>query len=105
MKDRATSSKNDSQVTISSYISFWYLGSRSYDKPTTRKQKKLPHSKSSQNPDGSKIQTREWSSRKNMLFAEFGIRDDLKDEMYLAAILILLVVPFRISTERIISSP
>ncbi|TYK19639.1 hypothetical protein E5676_scaffold242G00260 [Cucumis melo var. makuwa] len=54
--DRSASSKNDSQVTIGSWISFWYLGSRSYDKPTTRKQKKVSRSKSTQNPDGSKIQ-------------------------------------------------
>ncbi|TYK02510.1 putative mitochondrial protein [Cucumis melo var. makuwa] len=86
-KDRATSSKNDSQVTISSWISFWYLGSRSYDKSTTRKQKKASRFKSTQNPDGSKIQAREWSSRENMLFAELGIRNDLKDETYLAAFL------------------
>uniref|UniRef100_A0A9I9E0H5 Aminotransferase-like plant mobile domain-containing protein n=1 Tax=Cucumis melo TaxID=3656 RepID=A0A9I9E0H5_CUCME len=81
------SSKNDSQVTIGSWISFWYLGSRSYDKPTTRKQKKASHSKSTQNPDGSKIQAHEWSSRESMLFAELGIKDDLKDETYLAAFL------------------
>uniref|UniRef100_A0A9I9E6H3 Mitochondrial protein n=1 Tax=Cucumis melo TaxID=3656 RepID=A0A9I9E6H3_CUCME len=31
----------------------------SYDKPTTRKQKKVSRSKSTQNPDGSKIQARE----------------------------------------------
>uniref|UniRef100_A0A9I9EI20 Aminotransferase-like plant mobile domain-containing protein n=1 Tax=Cucumis melo TaxID=3656 RepID=A0A9I9EI20_CUCME len=59
----------------------------SYDKPTTRKQKKASRSKSTQNPDGSKIQAREWSSRESMLFAELGIRDDLKDETYLAAFL------------------
>ncbi|TYK06377.1 hypothetical protein E5676_scaffold163G00690 [Cucumis melo var. makuwa] len=58
-----------------------------YDKPTTRKQKKEPRSKSTQNPDGSKIQAREWSSRESMLFAELAIRDDLKDETYLAAFL------------------
>uniref|UniRef100_A0A9I9DY42 Uncharacterized protein n=1 Tax=Cucumis melo TaxID=3656 RepID=A0A9I9DY42_CUCME len=86
-KDHTTSSKNDSQVTISSWISFWYLGSRSYDKPTTRKQKKASRSKSSQNPYGSKIQTCEWSFRENMLFAELGIRDDLKDGTYLVALL------------------
>ncbi|KAA0043323.1 hypothetical protein E6C27_scaffold110G002340 [Cucumis melo var. makuwa] len=85
--DRSASSKNDSQVTIGSWISFWYLGSRSYDKPTTRKQKKTSRSKSTQNPDGSKIQAREWSSRESMLFAELGIKDDLKDETYLAAFL------------------
>uniref|UniRef100_A0A9I9EFM6 Aminotransferase-like plant mobile domain-containing protein n=2 Tax=Cucumis melo TaxID=3656 RepID=A0A9I9EFM6_CUCME len=59
----------------------------SYDKPTTRKQKKASHSKSTQNLDGSKIQAREWSSRENMLFAELEIRNDIKDEMYLAAFL------------------
>uniref|UniRef100_A0A9I9EIB0 Aminotransferase-like plant mobile domain-containing protein n=1 Tax=Cucumis melo TaxID=3656 RepID=A0A9I9EIB0_CUCME len=85
--DRSASSKNDSQVTIGSWISFWYLGSRSYDKPTTRKQKKASRSKSTKNPDGSKIQVREWSSRESMLFAELGIKDDLKDETYLAAFL------------------
>ncbi|KAA0050333.1 hypothetical protein E6C27_scaffold88G00590 [Cucumis melo var. makuwa] len=85
--DRSASSKNDSQVTIGSWISFWYLGSRSYDKPTTRKQKKASRSKSTQNPDGSKIQAHEWSSRESMLFAELGVRDDLKDETYLAAFL------------------
>ncbi|KAA0057575.1 hypothetical protein E6C27_scaffold497G00470 [Cucumis melo var. makuwa] len=85
--DRSASSKNDSQVTIGSWISFWYLGSKSYDKPKTRKQKKASRSKSTQNPDGSKIQAREWSSRESMLFAELGIRDDLKDETYLAAFL------------------
>uniref|UniRef100_A0A9I9E2G3 Aminotransferase-like plant mobile domain-containing protein n=1 Tax=Cucumis melo TaxID=3656 RepID=A0A9I9E2G3_CUCME len=85
--DRSTSSKNDSQVTIGSWISFWYLGTRSYDKPTTRKQKNASRSKSTQNPDGSKIQAREWSSRESMLFAELGIKDDLKDETYLAAFL------------------
>ncbi|KAA0052363.1 hypothetical protein E6C27_scaffold207G002060 [Cucumis melo var. makuwa] len=85
--DRSASSKNDSQVTIGSWISFWYLGSKSYDKPTTRKQKKASRSKSTQNPNGSKIQAREWSSRESMLFAELGIRDDLKDETYLAAFL------------------
>ncbi|KAA0055865.1 uncharacterized protein E5676_scaffold943G00610 [Cucumis melo var. makuwa] len=70
----STSSKNDSQVTISSWISFWYLGSRSYNKPTTQKQKKASRSKSTQNPDGSKIQAREWSCRESMLFAELEIR-------------------------------
>ncbi|KAA0058006.1 uncharacterized protein E6C27_scaffold274G003110 [Cucumis melo var. makuwa] len=78
--DRSTSSKNDSQVTIGSWISFWYLGFKSYDKPTTRKQKKASRSKSTQNSDGSKIQAREWSSRESMLFVELGIMDDLKDE-------------------------
>ncbi|TYK06200.1 hypothetical protein E5676_scaffold287G00580 [Cucumis melo var. makuwa] len=85
--DRSTSSKNDSQVTIGSWISFWYLGSRSYDKPTTRKQKKVSRSKSTENPDDSKIQAREWSSRESMLFVELRIKDDLKDETYLAAFL------------------
>ncbi|KAA0055892.1 hypothetical protein E6C27_scaffold438G00100 [Cucumis melo var. makuwa] len=85
--DRSTSSKNDSQVTIGSWISFWYLGSRSYDKPTTRKKKKVSRSKSTQNSDGSKIQAREWSSRESMLFVELRIKDDLKDETYLAAFL------------------
>ena len=47
----------------------------------------VSRSKSTQNPDGSKIQAREWSSRENMLFVELGIRDDLKDETYLAAFL------------------
>ncbi|KAA0047546.1 hypothetical protein E6C27_scaffold2963G00230 [Cucumis melo var. makuwa] len=61
--DRSTSSKNDSQ------------------------QKKASRSKSTQNPDGLKIQAREWSSRESMLFAELGIKDDLKDETYLAAFL------------------
>ncbi|KAA0066963.1 putative mitochondrial protein [Cucumis melo var. makuwa] len=56
--DRLASSKNDFQVTIGSWISFWYHGSRSYDKPTTRKKKKASRSKSTQNPDGSKIQAR-----------------------------------------------
>ena len=74
-------------MTISSWISFWYLGSRSYDKPTTWKQKKASHSKSTQNPDGSKIQAHEWSSRESILFAELGIRYNLKDETYLAAFL------------------
>ena len=82
-----TSSKNNSQVTISSWISFWYLGSRSYDKPTTWKQKKVSRSKSTKNPDGSKIQAHDWSSKENMLFAELGIRNDLKDETYLVAFL------------------
>nr|ADN34118.1 hypothetical protein [Cucumis melo subsp. melo] len=59
----------------------------SYDKPTTRKQKKASRSKSTQNPGGSKIQAREWSSRESMLFAELRIKDDLKDETYLAAFL------------------
>ncbi|KAA0063074.1 uncharacterized protein E6C27_scaffold468G001920 [Cucumis melo var. makuwa] len=59
----------------------------SFPGPTTRKQKKASHSKSTQNPDGSKIQAREWSSRESMLFAELGIKDDLKDETYLAAFL------------------
>ncbi|KAA0025448.1 hypothetical protein E5676_scaffold68G00270 [Cucumis melo var. makuwa] len=54
--DRSASSKNDSQ------------------------QKKASRSKSTQNPDGSKIQAREWSSRESMLFAELEIRDDLKDQ-------------------------
>ncbi|TYK05702.1 putative mitochondrial protein [Cucumis melo var. makuwa] len=85
--DRSTSSKNDSQVTIGSWISFWYLGLRSYDKPTTRKQKKASRSKSTQNSDGWRIQAREWSPRESMLFTELGIRDDLKDEMYLVAFL------------------
>ncbi|TYK04516.1 putative mitochondrial protein [Cucumis melo var. makuwa] len=56
--DRSASSKNDSQVTIGSWISFWYLGSKSYDKPITRKQKKALRSKFTQNSDGSKIQAR-----------------------------------------------
>ncbi|KAA0059873.1 putative mitochondrial protein [Cucumis melo var. makuwa] len=85
--DHATSFKNDSQVTISNWVSFWYLGSRSYDKLTMQKQKKASHSKSTQNLDGSKIQAREWSSRESMLFAELGIRDDLKDETHLATFL------------------
>ncbi|KAA0053373.1 uncharacterized protein E6C27_scaffold428G00300 [Cucumis melo var. makuwa] len=55
--DRATSSKNDSQMTISSWISFWYLGLRSYDKSTTWKQKNASCFKSTKNPDGLKIQT------------------------------------------------
>uniref|UniRef100_A0A9I9E238 Aminotransferase-like plant mobile domain-containing protein n=1 Tax=Cucumis melo TaxID=3656 RepID=A0A9I9E238_CUCME len=82
-----TSSKNDSQVTISSWISFWYLGFKSYDKPTTRKQKKVSRSKSTQNPDGLKIQARDWASRENLLFTELGIKNDLKDETYLAVFL------------------
>ncbi|TYK16278.1 uncharacterized protein E5676_scaffold21G00470 [Cucumis melo var. makuwa] len=64
-----------------------YLFQAYYSIPTTRKQKKASHSKSTQNPDGSKIQAREWSSRESMLFAELGIKDDLKDETYLAAFL------------------
>ncbi|KAA0060431.1 hypothetical protein E5676_scaffold119G00140 [Cucumis melo var. makuwa] len=82
-----TSSKNDSRVTISSWILFWYLGSRSYDKPTTQKQNKVSRSKSTQNPDGLKIQAHDWSSRENLLFVELGIRNDLKDETYLVAFL------------------
>ena len=85
--DHKTSSKNDSQVTISSWISFWYLGSRSYDKSVVRKQKKASCSRFTQNPDGLKVQSREWSSRENMLFIELGIRDDMKDATYLAAFL------------------
>ncbi|KAA0046555.1 hypothetical protein E5676_scaffold403G00180 [Cucumis melo var. makuwa] len=61
--DRSASSKNDSQ------------------------QKEALRSKSTRNPDGSKIQAHEWSSRESMLFAELGIKDDLKDETYLAAFL------------------
>ncbi|KAA0057699.1 hypothetical protein E5676_scaffold970G00390 [Cucumis melo var. makuwa] len=64
-----------------------YLFQASYDKPTTQKQKKASRSKSTQNPDGSKIQAHEWSSKESMLFAELGIMDDLKDETYLAAFL------------------
>ncbi|KAA0034815.1 hypothetical protein E6C27_scaffold213G00490 [Cucumis melo var. makuwa] len=64
-----------------------YLFQAYYSIPTKRKQKKASRSKSTQNPDGSKIQAREWSSRESMLFAELGIKDDLKDETYLAAFL------------------
>ncbi|KAA0060611.1 hypothetical protein E6C27_scaffold22G004890 [Cucumis melo var. makuwa] len=64
-----------------------YLFQAYYSIPITRKQKKASRSKSTQNPDGSKIQAREWSSRESMLFAELGIKDDLKDETYLAAFL------------------
>ncbi|TYK18070.1 hypothetical protein E5676_scaffold306G004010 [Cucumis melo var. makuwa] len=64
-----------------------YLFQAYYSIPTTQKEKKAPRSKSTQNLDGSKIQAREWSSRESMLFAELGIKNDLKDETYLAAFL------------------
>ncbi|KAA0047860.1 hypothetical protein E6C27_scaffold133G001260 [Cucumis melo var. makuwa] len=86
-KDCTTSSKNDSQVTISYWISFWYLDSINYNKPTTHKQKKSSRSKSTQKLNGSKIQTCEWSSRENMLFAELVIKNNLKDETYLVVFL------------------
>uniref|UniRef100_A0A9I9E1P9 Uncharacterized protein n=1 Tax=Cucumis melo TaxID=3656 RepID=A0A9I9E1P9_CUCME len=56
--------------------------------------KKVSRSKSTQNPDGSKIKARDWSCRENMLFAELGIRNDLKDETYLVAFLSCLLCLF-----------
>ncbi|KAA0060402.1 uncharacterized protein E5676_scaffold318G001520 [Cucumis melo var. makuwa] len=41
------------------FQAYYSIVCTSYDKPTTRKQKKASRSKSTQNPDGSKIQARE----------------------------------------------
>lgn len=78
--DRGTSSKSDSQVTINSWISFWFLGARKYDKPRARKSKKASRSRSTHNPTGVGIKFREWSSRENMLFTKLGIRENLRDQ-------------------------
>ena len=76
--------RGPSQVSINTWIRFWFKGATKYDfnKPRARKSKSITCPRSTHNPDGNLDESRERTAANEAVFDDLGISSAFRDKTY-----------------------
>ncbi|KAH0650315.1 hypothetical protein KY284_030227 [Solanum tuberosum] len=75
------------EVSLSKWISFWCKKPQRYEAAASMKEKKSARPESTHNPSGGLPDITRWSRVEERMFSGLGVRDNKRDETYLAAFL------------------
>ncbi|MCE5166835.1 hypothetical protein HAX54_027821, partial [Datura stramonium] len=81
------SKTDNSRVSLSRWIGFWYKKSLRYEPAPLRREKKIARLKFKYNPTGAIPKTSQWLRDEEGVFSKHGVKPAKKEETYLAAFL------------------
>ncbi|MCD7458625.1 hypothetical protein HAX54_038749 [Datura stramonium] len=94
------SKTDNSRVSLSRWIGFWYKKALRYEPALPRREKKTARLKFTHNPTGAIPETSQWSRDEEGVFSKLGVRPAKKEETYLAEFLSCWLCAFVLPSEE-----